>query len=124
MFAVGCIQALKCNSNHCPVGVTTQDPALVSGLVVADKAPRVTAYHRRTVESVYELLGAAGLQGPDDLRPHHLLRRGDNGQVNNYEEIYPTPAAGSLLDGNGPQRLQSLWDAAMTDRFGPGLHTR
>lgn len=122
MFAVGCIQALKCNTNHCPVGVTTQDPVLVSGLVVEDKMRRVTSFHRKTVESVYELLGAAGIGDPGHLRPHHILRRCDDGVVMSYEELYPTPAAGSLLEGNGPEHLQKVWDEARTDRFGPGLH--
>ena len=29
LFALGCIQALRCNNNTCPTGVTTQDPKLV-----------------------------------------------------------------------------------------------
>jgi glutamate synthase domain-containing protein 2 len=41
MFALGCIQAQRCNTNECPTGVATQDPGLVEGLVVADKGLRV-----------------------------------------------------------------------------------
>ena len=41
MFALGCIQALKCNTNKCPTGITTQDRELVNGIVVPDKAERV-----------------------------------------------------------------------------------
>lgn len=44
MFALGCIQALKCNTNKCPTGVATQDPELMKGLVVEDKATRVYQY--------------------------------------------------------------------------------
>ena len=47
MMALGCIQALRCNSNHCPVGVTTQNPDLVAGLVVSDKKERVASYMLR-----------------------------------------------------------------------------
>ena len=45
MFALGCIQALRCNTNECPVGVATQDPGRAQGLVVDAKAPRVARFH-------------------------------------------------------------------------------
>ena len=51
MFALGCIQALRCNSNHCPVGIATQDPGLVRGLDVTDKAARVHRFHHATVHA-------------------------------------------------------------------------
>lgn len=44
MFALGCIQALKCNTNKCPTGVATQDENLMKGLVVEDKSERVYQY--------------------------------------------------------------------------------
>ena len=50
MMALGCIQALKCNTNHCPVGVATQDPALMTGLVVTDKKQRVANLPRRDAQ--------------------------------------------------------------------------
>jgi glutamate synthase domain-containing protein 2 len=119
MFSLGCIQALKCNTNRCPVGVATQDPALVRGLVVEDKAPRVAEFHRKTVESVAELLGAAGISDPRDLSPHHLMRRDDDGFVRSYEDRYPTPEPGSLLNGGAEPELQALWNQASPDRFDP-----
>src|SRR5690606_35508956 len=51
MMAVGCIQALQCNTNKCPTGVATQDPQLTVGLVVDDKKTRVANYHRSTVKN-------------------------------------------------------------------------
>ncbi len=60
MFSLGCIQALRCNTNTCPTGVTTQDKALVRGLVVADKSERVYQFHRNTLADVMELLAACG----------------------------------------------------------------
>lgn len=41
MLSVGCIQALLCNTNTCPVGVATQNKSLMKGLNVDDKAERV-----------------------------------------------------------------------------------
>ncbi len=54
MLALGCIQALKCNSNHCPVGVATQDPYLMAGLDPTNKSNRVANFHRETIKSLSE----------------------------------------------------------------------
>ena len=62
MFALGCIQALRCNTNNCPAGVATQDKGLQRGLVVTDKAERVYHFHRNTLHAAIELLSACGRQ--------------------------------------------------------------
>jgi len=117
MFALGCIQALRCNTNRCPPGVATQNPALMKGLVVADKAERVANYHRATIEAFLELLGALGLDHPDDLRPHHVFRRIDDRLVRNFGELYEYPEPGQLLAPDGlPEHLRDDWAAASPDR--------
>jgi len=117
MFALGCIQALRCNSNHCPTGVATQDPSLVRGLHVGDKAARVTRYHAETVKSFFEVLGAAGLHEPGDLKPWFVMRRVTSGEVKSYHEIYPPLEPGALLSGSVNGSLGRAWDAARADRF-------
>jgi len=117
MFALGCIQATKCNTNHCPVGIATQNPRLSNGLDVTDKAERVRSFHARTVESLYELLGAAGLDHPAQVRPRHILRRVGVGDVRSFEEIYPGVDPGALLAGSAPAPLMRLWDEARADSF-------
>lgn len=67
MFSLGCIQALRCNTNDCPTGVATQDKMLTKGLVVSDKAERVYNFHKNTVEAVLELLGACGCSHTDEI---------------------------------------------------------
>ncbi len=119
MFAIGCIQALKCNTNECPTGVATQKPHLVKGLVVEDKAARVARYHAKTVESMLELVGASGLASPADLRPHHIYRRISSAEVRHLGEVYPPIPEGSLLEGAAPEPYQSQWDAASAEVFGP-----
>lgn len=99
MMALGCIQALECNKNTCPTGVATQDPYFMKGLVVEDKKVRVANYHKNTVESFVELMGAAGLGHPDDINRTHVYRRVFMNLVKTYEEIYPTIPDGCLLDG-------------------------
>lgn len=89
MFALGCIQALECNNNHCPTGITTQNPSLIIGLDVQDKANRVARYHKETVKSVTELLAAAGLKTPSQLNRSHIYRRINAYKIKSYADIYP-----------------------------------
>ena len=98
MLSVGCIQALQCNSNTCPVGVATQNKSLVKGLVVDDKAPRVRNYHEATIHSFLELLAASGLDEPNELRRNHINKRMGMYNVLTYEEIYPYIEENSLLN--------------------------
>ncbi len=74
MFSLGCIQALRCNSNDCPAGVATQKKGLAKGLVISDKAERVYNFHKNTIHAVVELLGASGHQHPSELSATDLVR--------------------------------------------------
>ncbi|WP_034729971.1 FMN-binding glutamate synthase family protein [Bacteriovorax sp. BSW11_IV] len=97
MLALGCIQALECNKNTCPTGVATQDKGLVRGLVVEDKYVRVANYHRKTVESVTEILGAVGLHHTKELNRNHVWRRVSPTIARTYEQLFPTKVMGSKL---------------------------
>lgn len=76
MFALGCIQALRCNTNDCPAGVATQDAGLQRGLVVRNKAERVHNYHRNTLHATLELLAACGKERFSDVSMD-MFARGD-----------------------------------------------
>lgn len=89
MLALGCIQALKCNTNECPTGVATQNKNLMKGLVIEDKAKRVANYHEETIKSFVELVAASGLKDINDLNRTHINRRIDMNTVLRYDEIYP-----------------------------------
>ncbi len=117
MFSLGCIQALRCNSNHCPVGIATQNPSLVAGLDVAHKMERVYQFQRSTVHSFLELLAAAGLRTPESLMPWHICRRVSETEIKNFAEIYPTLEHGALLQDAIPERWRVYWHAAAADRF-------
>ncbi|RYZ48985.1 MAG: FMN-binding glutamate synthase family protein, partial [Proteobacteria bacterium] len=71
MFALGCIQARKCNTNRCPTGVATNNPHLEAGLVPEDKDKRVFNFHRATTEAIAGILGAMALEHTEELRPWH-----------------------------------------------------
>ncbi|MEP0711999.1 MAG: FMN-binding glutamate synthase family protein, partial [Algoriphagus sp.] len=74
MFSLGCIQALRCNTNDCPTGVATQKLALQKGLVVTDKSERVYNFHKNTIHAVKEMLGASGHQHTSELTIQDLVR--------------------------------------------------
>jgi len=117
MMALGCIQALRCNTNRCPTGVATQDPNLVAGLVVSDKAQRVFNYHHDTVKSASELLGAMGLGHTRELRPWHVMKRTGLAEVRHYGELYEYLEEGALLGRTLPASFQRAMAAARSDSF-------
>jgi len=90
MLAVGCIHALRCNSNRCPTGVTTNNPNLIIGLDPEDKGHRVYRFQKDTVKAFAELLGAIGLEHPSQLNREHLFRRVSSTEVKSFAEIYKT----------------------------------
>ena len=79
----------------CPTGVTTQDPLRQRALVVPDKAERVANFHHNTLHALAELVAAAGLSHPSDLRPHHFLRRASSDKVISFAEQYEHACPGS-----------------------------
>ncbi|MFM2370180.1 MAG: hypothetical protein RL619_2501 [Bacteroidota bacterium] len=76
MFSLGCIQALRCNTNECPTGVATQNKMLMKGLVVTDKSERVFYFHKNTLHTANELLAAAGKKSFADV-DINIFMRGD-----------------------------------------------
>ncbi len=97
MFALGCIQAQACHTGTCPTGVATQDPRRQRALHVPDKAERVYRYHRHTLEALQELVQAAGLRHPSQIRAEHIVRRGADHEVRLLANLLPRMAPGALL---------------------------
>ncbi len=117
MFALGCIQAQRCNTNDCPAGVATQDPDLVAGLDVDSKSARVFHYQRNTVKAFGELIAAAGLEHPSELRPWHIERRVNETEVLHYGEIFQYLHDGALLAEPLPRSYERPWRAARAHTF-------
>src|SRR5579863_134587 len=117
MFALGCIQAQSCHTDRCPTGVATQDRTRQRALVVPDKTERVFNFHRATVQSLAELIAAAGLDHPRELRPVHFSRRISPNEVLSFADLYPALEPGELLAGTRDRRFASAWDMASANEF-------
>jgi glutamate synthase domain-containing protein 2 len=88
MFSLGCIQALKCDSGKCPVGIATQEKQLYQGVDITDKKQRVKNFHQNTIKSTIEVMEACGFSSVKDITPNKIFRRLSDGKVANFEEIY------------------------------------
>ena len=120
MFALGCIQAQSCHTGKCPTGVTTQDPLRQQALVVPDKAERVWMFHQSTLAALKELVQAAGLQHPNDLTAHHIVRRLTDTEVRLLAHLLMRIAPDSLLADDVsalPNVFKHYWPMASAASF-------
>ncbi|VTP90964.1 Ferredoxin-dependent glutamate synthase 1 [Sphingobacterium daejeonense] len=88
MFALGCIQALKCNEDVCPVGVATQQPHLYKGLNVDDKYVRVAQFHRNTLRATVEIMEACGFNSLEEVNADKFFRKVDSQNTLSFQDIY------------------------------------
>lgn len=117
MMATGCIQAQKCHTNECPVGVATQDPRLTRALNVEDKGNRVFNYQKLTVDECVQIMASMGCTSPDQLSPRMLRRRVDHLTTRSYASIYHWMEPGELLS-DPPRTWAEDWEWANADYFG------
>ena len=89
MFALGCIQSLKCNKNTCPTGITTHDRRLQRGLNPAEKAVRVANYEAKLEKEVGIIAHSCGVSNPRALRRYHCRIVQADGRSIPMNELYP-----------------------------------
>ena len=104
MFALGCIQALQCNRNTCPTGITTHNAKLQRGLHPPEKAERVAAYVRNLVNEVGIIAHACGVRSPSELNRSHARVVQDNGLSISLNQLHPQP--GKRDDTCRPDKVQ------------------
>lgn len=90
MFALGCIQALQCDTNDCPTGVATNNPWLSRGLVPSEKSKRVANYLKAIHHDVMMIARALGVTHPREIGRHHMSMIVEPGRRVALTEIYPT----------------------------------
>lgn len=93
MFSLGCIQALKCNKNTCPTGITTHDPRLQRGLDPRDKAVRVKNYVERVRYDVGVIAHSCGVPHARALKRYHCRLVQSSGKSVPLDELCPPVAA-------------------------------
>ena len=92
MFSIGCIQAMRCNKNTCPTGVTTHKKRLQSGLDPALKAVKAANYARHMVREVEIIAHSCGVPQPRRLKRYHVRLVQQNGIAVPMSELYPYPS--------------------------------
>jgi len=94
MFALGCIQALQCNRNTCPTGITTHNKRLQRGLDSVDKAERVYRYILQMRKEIGIIAHSCGVREPRLLRRKHCRIVTNTGRSTPLDDIYPDVAIG------------------------------
>ncbi len=117
MFAVGCIQALRCHTNTCPTGVATQDPRRIRALDVEERGKHVHRFHKATVSNFLDMVGIMGVDHPDKLTPGHVLHRLPDQRAASYAELYRYLKPGQLLGDDIPEEYAKAWVRASADTF-------
>ena len=97
MFSLGCIQAMQCNKDTCPTGITTHNPRLQQGLDPADKANRVANYHKYISYGVGLIAHSCGVKEPRLLRRHHVKTVSDHGLSVAMDKLHPMPEERSYV---------------------------
>lgn len=88
MFSLGCIQALKCNKNTCPTGITTHDERFQKGLVPQAKYEKVADYAKGMIKEVETIAHSVGVSEPRQIRRKHVRIVGGNGRSTPMDEIF------------------------------------
>lgn len=117
MFALGCVQSMRCHDDTCPTGVATQDATRQRGLVVADKGPRVARFQRQTLHGLREIVVAMGLDNPWQIQPHHISERLNTVQSGPMDGFYNFLQEGELLSAPEDTQYARYWQAARADSF-------
>ncbi|VAW63033.1 Ferredoxin-dependent glutamate synthase [hydrothermal vent metagenome] len=90
MFALGCIQALQCDKNTCPTGITTHNKKLQRGLVHSQKSWRVTRYIENMIHEVGVIGHSCGVKTPSELNRHHARIIQTDGRSKSLNDLYPS----------------------------------
>jgi hypothetical protein len=128
MMALGCIQSKHCNTNLCPTGIATQDPARAKGIDIEVKSERIKNFHHNTLESFYELVGSMGLDDPAKLLPQMIKRRSPYGLQISIGSLLEPLKHNALINGSLAQahpetssldksHWQQWWDSSSAETF-------
>jgi glutamate synthase domain-containing protein 2 len=104
MMAIGCIQAQRCHTGHCPTGVATQNRWLVRGLDPTHQSARLANYVIALRKELTRLSRACGVEHPGLLTAKHMeILDGHFGsrplhEVFDYEAGWELPSAADAAE--------------------------
>lgn len=120
MFALGCLMSQTCHTGRCPTGVATQSWLRQRALDPEDKGNRVYHFHHNTLKALAEITGAAGLSHPNQLKPHHIVRRVSMHEVALVSVLIDYLQPGDLLENRAEHPVYRMyWRMASPDSFSP-----
>ena len=117
MFALGCIQSMKCHTGECPTGIATQSTWRQRGLVVDKKAERVARFQRQTLHAFREIVVAMGFDNPWQITPLDVRKRVNGTKSDELDRIYPFLPPGILLSDPENTHLARHWAMADVNSF-------
>jgi glutamate synthase domain-containing protein 2 len=118
MMALGCIQSRHCNTNLCPTGIATQDPARAKAIDVDVKSERVKNFHHNTLHSFFELVGSMGLDDPKKLSAQMIKKRSPYGTQMSLGSLTVPLQENSLIEGGlVDETWQQWWQASSAEQF-------
>lgn len=118
LFSIGCIQAIRCNTNTCPSGVATQDPKRWRAVDVDVRKQNVANYHNQTIDSFLDMVGAMGYVDPDELTQRDMFRRVANHLNRSYADIYDQIEPEHFLKGGEIHPdYRHDWEKARAESF-------
>ncbi|PCI42836.1 MAG: FMN-binding glutamate synthase family protein [Proteobacteria bacterium] len=94
LFSLGCIQALQCNKNTCPTGITTHNLRLQAGLDPEDKSERVAHYVENILHEVGVIAHSCGVRRLRQLKRHHVRRVDAHGRSVSMASVFPDTVEG------------------------------
>jgi len=118
MFALGCIQSKHCNTNLCPTGIATQDPARSKAVNIDKKSERVKNFHNNTLKSFFELVGSMGLNDPKKLVTQMIKQRTPHGDQMSISHIASPLQHNALLgDVELDEKWLHWWNTSNAEKF-------
>lgn len=117
LFALGCIQSVRCNTNTCPTGIATQDRGRAKAVDVELRQKRVAQFHAATIESFLDLVGAMGFEAADDLAPDDIHQRVADETERSFSSIEEYLDPGELLGTEIRPSYRNHWEKARAEAF-------
>ena len=121
MFATGCIQARTCHNGNCPTGIATMDPKRGRAIDVETKAIAISQFQKSSRQALAKLIGAAGLQTPNELTRRHIVHRVNQTEIMLASQIYPDAEQGVVFSKStcDDPRISRYWMKVSKDSFQP-----